>query len=127
MGMSEEVRLQFYLFGLALFFGAGFCFAYDLLRILRRLVRHSSRAVNGEDMAYWLALTAAAYGLLFHFAQGGLRLYIVFGVLFGVLFYSLTISQVFIHLSVRVLSPVFGAVRRFFGIFRRRPTEKAKK
>ena len=101
MGMSAEVRYQFYLFGMALLWGGGLCLAYDILRIFRRLIRHRGWMINGEDVLYWLAA--------------------------GV-FYLLTISRVFVHLTVTLFTPLFRLFRRIrmavFHIFRRRPSEK---
>lgn len=51
--MSAEVQSQFYLFFLAVFWGIGMCLAYDGLRILRNLIRHSLFWINAEDLLYW--------------------------------------------------------------------------
>ena len=83
MGMSAEVRYQFYLFGMALLWGGGLCLAYDILRIFRRLIRHRGWIINGEDVLYWLAAAAVFYSLLFRYNQGeidgsGWRFFIFF-------------------------------------------------
>ncbi len=128
MGMSAEVRYQFYLFGMALLWGGGLCLAYDILRIFRRLIRHRGWMINGEDVLYWLAAAAVFYSLLFRYNQGEIRIFIVLGMIFGGVFYLLTISRVFVHLTVTLFTPLFRLFRRIrmavFHIFRRRPSEK---
>ena len=114
--MSDEVLFQFHLFAMALFWGIGLCFSYDILRILRRLVRHSKNVVNVEDIIYWLAASAVVYALLFIYNQGEMRIFIVFGAIIGGLFYTLTISKVFIHGVTFLLSPFF----KFFRNLRRK-------
>lgn len=69
--MSAEVQSQFYLFFLAVFWGIGMCLAYDGLRILRNLIRHSLFWINAEDLLYWAVMTAVLFYLLFTYNRGG--------------------------------------------------------
>ena len=93
--MSAEVQSQFYLFFLAVFWGIGMCLAYDGLRILRNLIRHSLFWINAEDLLYWAVMTAVLFYLLFTYNRGEIRSFTIAGILTGSLFYLKTISPVY--------------------------------
>ena len=107
--MSAEVQSQFYLFFLAVFWGIGMCLAYDGLRILRNLIRHSLFWINAEDLLYWAVMTAVLFYLLFTYNRGEIRS----------LFYLKTISPVYISLLSRALSPFFRLFRKIRQILRK--------
>ena len=109
--MSAEVQSQFYLFFLAVFWGIGMCLAYDGLRILRYLIRHSLFWINAEDLLYWAVMTAVLFYLLFTYNRGEIRSFTIAGILTGSLFYLKTISPVYISLLSRALSPFFRLFR----------------
>ena len=117
--MSAEVQSQFYLFFLAVFWGIGMCLAYDGLRILRNLIRHSLFWINAEDMLYWAVMTAALFYLLFTYNRGEIRSFTIAGILTGSLFYLKTISPVYISLLSRALSPFFRLFRKIRQILRK--------
>ena len=119
--MSAEVQSQFYLFFLAVFWGIGMCLAYDGLRILRNLIRHSLFWINAEDLLYWAVMTAVLFYLLFTYNRGEIRSFTIAGILTGSLFYLKTISPVYISLLSRALSPffrLFRIIRQFLRKFR---------
>ncbi|MEE1243540.1 spore cortex biosynthesis protein YabQ [Frisingicoccus sp.] len=115
--MSVEVQNQFYFFFLSAFWGIGMCFIYDGLRILRQLIHHSVRWINTEDILYWAAMTAVLFYLLFTHNRGEIRSYTIAGILLGSVFYSKTISPVWVALVCRVFKPfirLFSTIRSFF-------------
>ncbi|MEE0752609.1 spore cortex biosynthesis protein YabQ [Frisingicoccus sp.] len=117
--MSAEVQSQFYLFFLAVFWGIGMCLAYDGLRILRNLIRHSLFWINAEDLLYWAVMTAVLFYLLFTYNRGEIRSFTIAGILTGSLFYLKTISPVYISLLSRALSPFFCLFRKIRQILRK--------
>ena len=117
--MSAEVQSQFYLFFLAVFWGIGMCLAYDGLRILRNLIRHSLFWINAEDLLYWAVMTAVLFYLLFTYNRGEIRSFTIAGILTGSLFYLKTISPVYISLLSRALSPFVRLFRKIRQILRK--------
>ena len=117
--MSAEVQSQFYLFFLAVFWGIGMCLAYDGLRILRHLIRHSLFWINAEDLLYWAVMTAVLFYLLFTYNRGEIRSFTIAGILTGSLFYLKTISPVYMSLLSRALSPFFRLFRKIRQILRK--------
>ncbi len=95
------------------------CLAYDGLRILRNLIRHSLFWINAEDLLYWAVMTAVLFYLLFTYNRGEIRSFTIAGILTGSLFYLKTISPVYISLLSRALSPFFRLFRKIRQILRK--------
>ena len=112
--MSAEVQNQFYFFFFSAFWGVGMGFIYDGLRIWRRLVHHSLRQMNIQDIVYWICMTVVLFYLLFTYNRGEIRSYTIAGMIVGCVFYQKTISPVWVELAYRLLRPV---IHLFFVLF----------
>ena len=112
--MSAEVQNQFYFFFFSAFWGVGMCFIYDGLRIWRRLIHHSLRQMNIQDIVYWICMTVVLFYLLFTYNRGEIRSYTIAGMIVGCFFYQKTISPVWVELVYRLLRPV---IHLFFVLF----------
>lgn len=56
---------------------------YQLLGLLRRLIRHHIIAVNIEDFLYWLGISAYVFRQMYYTTYGSVRWFFVLGVVFG--------------------------------------------
>ncbi len=77
------------------FVGLGFSsrLVYDLLRALRREIKHVNAAVMIEDVLFSAAGCIGCYGIFFRKNNGALRAYGFIGILLGVVLYDLTIGR----------------------------------
>lgn len=135
--IGEEAR--FWLYAAAL--GAALLFLYDILRILRRAVPHGAGLVGFEDALYWLTSGCLIFAMLYHFNNGIIRWFAVFGMLVGMLLYHLTLSRVLVtyasralrfllRVFARPLRAVFNKIRGFFSYMnknRKKVTDSLKK
>ena len=80
----------------AFFIGIYITFVYDLLRILRRVVPHSSFWVSVEDLAFWAYCAGKVFLLMHHESDGTLRWFAVLGALVGMLLYRKTVGVLFV-------------------------------
>ena len=80
----------------AFFIGIYITFVYDLLRILRRVVPHSSFWVSVEDLAFWVYCAGKVFLLMHHESDGTLRWFAVLGALVGMLLYRKTVGALFV-------------------------------
>lgn len=80
----------------AFFIGIYITFVYDLLRILRRVVPHSSFWVSVEDLAFWIYCAGKVFLLMHHESDGTLRWFAVLGALVGMLLYRKTVGALFV-------------------------------
>ncbi len=102
--MSELVTTEFVLFLYAAYFGVEIAFAYDLLRIFRRVVGHNRPAMAFEDFLYWLWVGIKAFLMLYEYHNGSLRFYTILGVCSGIFLYTISIGVFFVKFSAKLLN-----------------------
>lgn len=90
-------ELQFLLHSFVL--GVFIMIAYDVLRIFRRLCKHSFAAMAIEDLLYWLMCAVCIFLMLYQENSGSIRWFAVVGVSVGMLLYNGTISM---HLTDKI-------------------------
>ena len=81
--MSMQIRYEAWLLLLSLLVGGWLMLVYDLFRVLRLMVKHSSFVRGIEDFLFWI----------FAGVDGGLRLYAIVGVLVGMSLYDRIVSR----------------------------------
>ena len=91
--MSMQIRYEAWLLLLSLMAGGWLMVVYDLLRVLRLMIKHSSFVRGVEDFLFWIYAGAATFMLLYEQNDGGLRLYVIAGVLIGMLLYDKIVSR----------------------------------
>lgn len=102
--MSELVTTEFVLFLYAAYFGIEIAFAYDLLRIFRRVVGHNRLAMAFEDFLYWLWVGMRAFLMLYEYHNGSLRFYTILGVCLGIFLYTVSVGALFVKYSAKLLN-----------------------
>ena len=75
LGIETEVVIFFYaaLTGMVLFCG------YQILLLIRRLVRHHPLAVGVEDIGFWLLVSAYVFRQMYCTTYGSIRWFFVLG------------------------------------------------
>lgn len=102
--MSELVTTEFVLLLYAVYFGIEIAFAYDLLRIFRRVVGHNRLAMAFEDFLYWLWVGVKAFLMLYEYHNGRLRFYTILGVCCGIFLYTVSVGMLFVKYSAKLLN-----------------------
>lgn len=102
--MSELVTTEFVLLLYAVYFGIEIAFAYDLLRIFRRVVGHNRLAMAFEDFLYWLWVGVKAFLMLYEYHNGRLRFYTILGVCSGIFLYTVSVGMLFVKYSAKLLN-----------------------
>lgn len=87
---------------------------YDILRVFRRLVRHSFFAVSAEDFLYWVFVGIEAFLFLYRENDGTIRWFVLAGIGLGMLIFSMGISRFGVPALSWFLSRVIGIPLRFF-------------
>ena len=91
--MSDYIYLEAELAAHSFLLGVNLMVSYDLLRLFRLFVPHSSLAVNIEDFLYWIYCALMTFWLLFLENSGVLRGYVIVGVFIGMILYDRIVSQ----------------------------------
>lgn len=94
--MSPDIQIEARLLALSILTGAGLMALYDVLRLLRLLVRHGWLLVGVEDLCYWVFSGFATFYLLYRENDGALRLYVIGAVLLSMVVYDRVCSVNFL-------------------------------
>lgn len=117
--MSGEIVKEWYFWLVSIATGAFMAFAYDVVRLFRRLVRHGRFAVDLEDILYWTACFGLSFTLLYYGNNGVIRFAAVFGAAVGMLVYAATAGRFFVKISYWLIDKTIGSllrgIRRIFG------------
>ena len=73
--MSMQIRYEAWLLLLSLLVGGWLMLVYDLFRVLRLMIKHSSFVRGIEDFLFWIFAGIVTFMLLYEQNDGGLRLY----------------------------------------------------
>lgn len=101
--MNREIGgdIRFFLAALAL--GAVAALVYDLLRVWRRLRKHTLFAISVQDFLYWFFLGLAGFRMLYYYNAGTLRFFAFFGICLGACLYLVTLSRFFVKYCLQLL------------------------
>lgn len=110
--MSKNIITDLDLWLVSIAAGVCMAFAYDLLRLLRRLVRHGRFAVDVEDLLYWIICFFASFTILYYGNNGVIRFVAVLGAALGMLIYSVSIGKIFVKFSYFLINKTIGNALR---------------
>ena len=97
-------------------------FVYDLLRIMRRVVRHNNFFVSVEDLLFWIFCALSVFALMYNMGNGNLRWFAVFGALGGMFAYLKIVSPWFVRNVSALLAKLVGLLVRFKSFLKNRLT-----
>lgn len=112
MQVSEGIGNEAYFLGVSVLAGIFLFFLYDILRILRRLVKHGAFLIGLEDILYWAFFTLTVFIMIYRNNDGMVRGFAIGGVLLGMLLYYLLISRFVIKLNVFIFGNIIKGIRR---------------
>ena len=87
-------------------FGIYITFIYDIIRIIRRVIRHGKLWISIEDFCFWVYCGIEIFLLLNRESNGILRWYAVAGALTGMFLYRRLISRFFIKYVSKGLNQI---------------------
>jgi len=104
--MILSMPAQAWLFLSTVLVGVAIGVFYDIFRIFRRILRHSSAIVQLEDLFFWLIVTGAVFYFMLHRNYGEIRPFTIIGVIIGAALYFATISQWIVKVFVAIIKYV---------------------
>ena len=110
--MSSAIISEWHFWLASIVTGAVMAFAYDLLRLFRRLVRHGRLWVDAEDLLFWTLCFFASFTLLYYGNNGVIRFAAVLGAGAGMLAYELTFGKIFVRYGYLLINKIFTPVSR---------------
>ncbi|MBA4701594.1 MAG: spore cortex biosynthesis protein YabQ [Ruminococcus sp.] len=88
LGIGKEAVIFFYA-GLS---GIVVLFSYQILRLLRHLIRHHIAVINLEDFFYWIGVSVYLFRQMYKTTYGSIRWFFVLGVVCGIIFANFVLS-----------------------------------
>ena len=129
--MSQDIVQEVTFFLHSILMGLIITFAYDWIRIFRRLFKHGKVLTSIEDLLYWFACGIGVFYMLYMENSGVLRWFAVMGAALGMFFYKAIIKNRFadvmstyihkimwfifrmIQIVLKPIKCLFSAARRF--------------
>lgn len=124
--MSEVIQNETWFFLTSVATGVLLVFAYDLLRILRRVFKHGTILTGLEDFLYWCVTAFVIFCMIYEKNNGAIRGFAIAGILLGVILYHESVSGYIVKGVSTALNFIFHWVSTAFS-FIFRPISKLKK
>lgn len=114
--MNEDIHAELSLLLHSLTLGIIIMILYDVLRIFRKLIRHSVWVTALEDLLYWIICGICIFIMLYQKNDGKLRWFVVAGISVGMLMYNGTISRLLTDRIANGLKWFFHILGKVFGV-----------
>lgn len=98
--MTEEVRVLIAFFADGIIIGL----LFDLFRAIRKCYKTSNIIIYIEDGLFWILAGLLTLVVIFVFANGQIRLYMILMLILGCIIYFATISKYIMLLSTKIIN-----------------------
>lgn len=102
--MNQIVSSQSLLFITSIEIGIAMGIVFDLVRILRKIVKHASFLVQIEDILYWIVCGLIGFYMLYINNYAAIRPFVFIGILLGAILYFASFSIVFMKIATLVIN-----------------------
>lgn len=114
--MSQEIIQEVTFFLHSVLMGLLITFAYDWIRVIRKLVRHGNFLISVEDLIFWLACGIVVFYMLYRENNGVLRWFAVVGASLGMLLYKTVIRDWFVYVMSTCIYKILWFIFRIIQI-----------
>lgn len=118
MNHAITIELQFFL--ISILWGGILLLAYDVLRILRRLIKHGSILIAFEDLIFWILASIFIFAMMYRENNGIIRGFSILGMAIGMVLYHNILSDLvvawitkLIHTLLRPFMFAYKRVKKF--------------
>jgi spore cortex biosynthesis protein YabQ len=118
--MNQEITIEVQFFLISILWGSLILLFYDVLRVIRRLIKHGAIILAFEDLIFWIAASLFIFTMIYEQNNGIIRGFSVLGMTIGLILYHFVFKDYlvnFITKCVRTLLFPFAvavkAVRSF--------------
>ncbi len=115
--MNPAINIELKFFLISILWGILLLAAYDILRILRRIIKHDEFFIALEDLIFWVVASLFIFAMIYQENDGIIRGFCIMGMFLGAVLYHYAFSDLLINLITKVirilLSPITMVLRRF--------------
>ncbi|TAH71558.1 MAG: hypothetical protein EWM47_04380 [Anaerolineaceae bacterium] len=101
--MNQGITIELQFFMISILWGALVLLAYDLLRILRRIIRHNTFFVAVQDLVFWVLASVFIFAMIYVKNSGTIRGFSVMGMVMGMVIYHYILSDWIVKLISRLI------------------------
>lgn len=112
LSMKNQIFIFTYIIGVGFLTGI----LYDLFRIIRKVIKHSNFFIHIEDIIYWILVTFIVFKFIISKNNGETRLFLIAGVMVGMVLYFYTLSIIFINSILSVLHIIEKVIKTVISI-----------
>lgn len=94
----------------SLYIGFVIMAGYDVLRLLRRIVKHNNLFVNIEDFIFWVIAGFVVFSLVYSENDGSLRWFIIVGVCLGIIIYEKSFGSFLVKYTAKYVGKIINIV-----------------
>jgi spore cortex biosynthesis protein YabQ len=114
--MNEVITIELRFFLISVLWGVILLFVYDILRILRRLLKHNGFFVALEDLIFWVVASVFIFAMMYNQNNGIIRGFSVIGTAAGMVLYHNSLSE---WLVLTVTKIIYTLLRPIIYIFKK--------
>ena len=102
--MGDFIREEISVFLEAAWYGMFIAIFYDVLRIIRRVIKHHDIIVGIQDFLFWVIVGVAVFSMIFQYNDGVVRGYIFLALMLGAYIYHKSVSSFLVKYISKVLN-----------------------
>lgn len=97
--MNQFILAEVNFFLTSFLFGALLFLAYDILVILRNIIRHAKFVMAIEDIGFWTTAGILIFFMMYNLNDGIIRYYAIISIILGMRLYQIILSKHIIHIG----------------------------
>lgn len=113
--MNPELAVELHFFAFCILWGGLVLLTYDILRVIRRLIKHGNLFLAVEDLIFWIIAGVFIFIMIYRQNNGIIRGFAVMGMTAGMLLYNMLVGDRLVNIVVkliRILIKPFTALLR---------------
>ncbi len=117
--MNDAILVELRFFGISVFWGMLLLVIYDLLRILRRIMKHNNFLITIEDIIYWITSSILIFRMMYQQNNGIIRGFSIMAMLLGMLLYHEVLSEGLVTIVSGILNKTIQGISKLISFILR--------
>ncbi len=108
--MNDAIMIELRFFLTSMLWGILLLIIYDLLRILRRVVKYNTFFIAIQDILYWVICSVLIFLMMYRQNNGIIRGFSILAMLIGMLVYHAVISDFLVNVISGILNKIISII-----------------
>jgi len=108
--MEDFIVKEALLFTDSLYTGLVIAALYDILRLLRRVIRHKNIFVSIEDFLFWNMAGIFIFSVIYSENDGKIRWFIILGICLGDFIYAKSFGRFLVNITSKIINKILNIV-----------------